>query len=142
MILSLDLSTQSLKCTLHAVKDGSSIDVPPVVFGTDLAADFPNTHGYNVGANGHVTSPTLMFVAALDIMLDRLARMENVDLGLVTAVSGCGQQHGSVYWSGLPEAMPADMPLKDLLSESFAIANSPIWMDTSTTAECKEFSKA
>lgn len=64
-----------------------------------------------------VTAPSAMFVAALDMVLDQLKSESKLDFGKVSAgteacracpdlhsmcqvvaVSGSGQQHGSVYW--------------------------------------------
>ena len=52
-----------------------------------------------------------------------------------------GQQHGSVYWNAksidVLSHMNPEESLKDQLKECFAINESPIWMDTSTSNECK-----
>ena len=54
----------------------------------------------------------------------------------VKAVSGSGQQHGSVYWSQGAEQMlssaKAGEPLAPQLKGAFTIPNGPIWMDSST----------
>lgn len=47
--------------------------------------------------NGRIVSPTLMWLEALDLMLQKLSK-PNFDFAKVAAVSGSGQQHGSVYW--------------------------------------------
>ncbi|KAF0028643.1 hypothetical protein F2P81_019730 [Scophthalmus maximus] len=44
-----------------------------------------------------VTSPVLMWVKALNLLLDKMKR-GGLDLTRVSALSGSGQQHGSVYW--------------------------------------------
>ncbi|KAM9717460.1 xylulose kinase-like [Menidia menidia] len=44
-----------------------------------------------------VTAPVLMWVKALDRLLDRL-KGAGLDLSRVRALSGSGQQHGSVFW--------------------------------------------
>ena len=91
---------------------------------------------------GVVTSPTLMWVAAVDLLFSRLAQSPQVDLSRVAAISGAGQQHGSVYWAcgarkklqGLADHQES---LSTALANCFAIADSPIWMDSSTTACCR-----
>jgi hypothetical protein len=56
------------------------------------------------------------------------------------------QQHGSVYWArGARERLAALNPERSLLSQlgdAFAIPNSPIWMDSSTTAYCRRLEAA
>jgi len=90
-----------------------------------------------------VTSPTLMWVEALDLVFIQLAQSPQVDLSQVTAISGAGQQHGSVYWArGSRDTLQGLATRKEgnlaaALKNSFAIADSPIWMDSSTTAQCK-----
>jgi xylulokinase len=50
------------------------------------------------GPHSQVTSPTLMWVEALDLILHRLQEA-SFPFQQVVAVSGSGQQHGSVYWA-------------------------------------------
>lgn len=67
----------------------------------------------------------------------------------VAAVSGSGQQHGSAYWRtgalkqlNSLKAASASAPLKTTLAGAFSIADSPIWMDSSTGKECAALEKA
>ena len=72
---------------------------PPVV-DTDLPEFRTNggVHSSSHGGSGpRVTSPTLMWVKALDLLMDKI-KVTGVDLSAVVAISGSGQQHGSVYW--------------------------------------------
>jgi xylulokinase len=59
----------------------------------------------------------------------------------VVALSGSGQQHGSVYWRDDAEpvlrGLRRDTALLPQLAGCFAVPESPIWMDSSTTAECE-----
>lgn len=56
------------------------------------------------------------------------------------------QQHGSVYWQkGAQETLKKLDPsqfLHEQLSHSFSVTNSPIWMDSSTTKQCRELEDA
>ena len=56
-------------------------------------------------------------------------------------MSGSGQQHGSVYLrAGAGELMgslDAGEPLPAQLRPAFSVADSPIWADSSTTAQCR-----
>ncbi|WVZ19316.1 hypothetical protein V8G54_006638 [Vigna mungo] len=95
--------------------------------------------------SGRIVSPTLMWVEALDLMLQKLSK-SNFDFAKVAAVSGSGQQHGSVYWkngsSQILSALDPERTLLDQLEHAFSIKESPIWMDCSTTAERRAIEKA
>ncbi|XP_069503831.1 xylulose kinase isoform X2 [Ambystoma mexicanum] len=92
-----------------------------------------------------VTSPVLMWIKSLDLILEK---MKSVGFSFqdVKAISGTGQQHGSVYWKkGAKESLNnlcSEFPLHLLLKSSFVISDSPIWMDSSTTAECRHLEDA
>lgn len=94
--------------------------------------------------DGRIVSPTLMWVEALDLMLQKLSK--KLDFGKVAAVSGSGQQHGSVYWkkgtSAIFSSLDPKKTLVEQLCTAFSIKESPIWMDSSTTAQCREIEKA
>ncbi len=61
-------------------------------------------------------------------------------------LSGCGQMHGTVYWSESGEktlsSVQPELPLHVQLSGCFATKDSPVWVDSSTSDECKEFEDA
>lgn len=84
--LGLDLSTQQLKCTV--IDHGHAIVLEEAVhFDRDLP-EFGTTHGAIV--NGDVvTSPTLMWVKALDILLSKLSKTPYI--GRIRGISGAGQ---------------------------------------------------
>lgn len=93
---------------------------------------------------GRIVSPPLMWAEALDLLLRRLK--PRVDYGRVAAVSGSAQQHGSVYWGrGAGAALASLDPawgLAPQLAGAFAAPESPVWMDSSTTAQCREVEAA
>jgi xylulokinase len=64
----------------------------------------------------------------------------------LAAVSGSAQQHGSIYLNehGVRRliALDARETLPAQLSDVFARACSPVWMDSSTTQECVEIERA
>ncbi|KAL6012780.1 hypothetical protein ACLOJK_003269 [Asimina triloba] len=95
--------------------------------------------------NGRISSPTLMWVEALDLLLQKLVKAQ-LDFGKITAISGSAQQHGSVYWKKGSSAVLASLDPKKLLVEqladAFSIKESPIWMDCSTTVQCREIEDA
>lgn len=87
-----------------------------------------------------VTAPPVMWVAAMDLLFERLQR-GGFPFASVAAVSASGQQHGSVYWkTGARKRLKSlrpDRTLREQLESAFAVAGSPVWMDSSTTAECR-----
>lgn len=85
-----------------------------------------------------------MWVKAVDMVMDRL-KLTGVDFSLISAVSGSGQQHGSVYWKNgsltkLRSLNDSEF-LHKQLDSCFALRESPIWMDSSTRQECDALEK-
>jgi xylulokinase len=72
-------------------------------------------------------------------------KKDGVALGKILAVSGSGQQHGSVYLNEKAAAALENLDPKKSLVENlngvFARKTSPIWMDSSTAKECAEIRK-
>ncbi|XP_062424767.1 xylulose kinase isoform X1 [Rhea pennata] len=92
-----------------------------------------------------VTSPVLMWVKALDMLLEKM-KSSGFNFSQVRALSGAGQQHGSVYWKkGSAEILKnasSELPLHHILKDCFSVSNSPIWMDSSTASQCSSLEKA
>ena len=140
--LGLDSSTQSLTAMVIAV-DG---DDRRVVFEHSLSFDeeFPEygtTNGVHRGADPkEVSSSPVMWADALDRMMAIVSREGGFDLSTLAAISGSGQQHGSVYLNdraaGVLAALDPRQPLARQLAGIFSRQQSPIWMDESTTAQC------
>ncbi len=126
LFLGLDSSTQSLSAIVI------DFDTRKVVYDNSLNFDkaLPQYQTQNGTLRNPdplvVHSPPQMWAEALDRMFRQMKR-DGVALGEILAVSGSGQQHGSVY-------LKAD--------GTFARPTSPIWMDSSTTAECTEIRQA
>ncbi|CAF94852.1 unnamed protein product, partial [Tetraodon nigroviridis] len=85
-----------------------------VQFDSELP-EFRTHGGVHVHGDGlTVTSPVLMWVKALDLLLDRLRRA-GLNFSRVRALSGAGQQHGSVFWrTGASETLKNLDPEQDL----------------------------
>uniref|UniRef100_A0A8D3CDF3 Xylulose kinase n=1 Tax=Scophthalmus maximus TaxID=52904 RepID=A0A8D3CDF3_SCOMX len=96
-----------------------------------------------------VTSPVLMWVKALNLLLDKMKR-GGLDLTRVSALSGSGQQHGSVYWrrgaretlTRLDQDQDLDLDLHQLLQDCFSVSDSPVWMDSSSQRQCDALQEA
>ncbi|KAJ2051136.1 hypothetical protein H4S04_002170 [Coemansia sp. S16] len=137
LFLGLDLSTQQLK--------GIVIDsLGHILLETSIVFDsqFPKyqtTNGRHVNGST-VTAPVMMWVEAIDLVMSRLH-----DAGLtsrIRAISGAAQQHGSVYWSqqGIETIGKLDVQrsLQEQLAGAFAVLDSPVWEDSSTTEQCQK----
>ncbi|PIA40919.1 hypothetical protein AQUCO_02300002v1 [Aquilegia coerulea] len=143
--LGLDSSTQSLKATVLD-SNLNIVTSETVHFDSELPHYKTKDGVYrDASVNGRIVSPTLMWVEALDLVLDKL-KNSKFDFKRVVAVSGSGQQHGSVYWKNGSSARLASFdpnkPLLGQLTDAFSVKESPIWMDSSTTVQCREIEKA
>ena len=140
LYLGLDSSTQSL--TAVVIEDDGT--TRRVVHETSMAFDrvlvqYGTKHGVLPGTEpGVALSSPLMWADALDLMMGRLA--SQIDVSRLVAIAGSAQQHGSVYLNQrAATGLAALNPIKPLASEVAPMLSrrvSPIWMDTSTTAQC------
>ncbi|WJX42081.1 Xylulose kinase 2 [Trifolium repens] len=143
--LGFDSSTQSLKATV--LDSNLNIIASELIhFDSDLPHYKTQDGVYrDPSNNGRIVSPTLMWIEALDLIFQKLSK-SNLDFSKVSAVSGSGQQHGSVYWkigsSKILSSLDHKKPLLEQLENAFSIKESPIWMDCSTTAECRAIENA
>jgi xylulokinase len=139
LFLGLDSSTQGWKAV--AVDESLRIvHEAGVKFDADLPA-YGTSGGVHRGADAlTVTAPVLMWIEALDLLFARLKK-DRFPFGSVAALSASGQQHGSVFWktgaAALLAGLKPGLPLRAQLAGAFAVAESPVWMDSSTTAECR-----
>jgi xylulokinase len=145
LFLGLDSSTQSLSAIVI------DYDARRIVYENSLSFDktLPHYGTQNGTLRSHdplvVHSPPLMWAEALDVLF-RQMKNDGVPLGDILAVSGSGQQHGSVYLNdraadALGRVNPAQ-GLVENLRGVFSRSTSPIWMDSSTSAECAEIRDA
>jgi len=85
--------------------------------------------------------PPLMWAEALDLLFAEMKK-DGVALDKILAVSGSGQQHGSVYLNKKAPTILARLnpgrSLVENLDGVFSRKTSPIWMDSSTAEECAE----
>jgi len=138
LYIGLDFSTQQLKAVV-VNRDLRVLYDTSVNFDVDLP-EF-RTHGGVRKVGSTITSPTIMWVKALDLLMDKL-RVTGLDFHDVAALSGAGQQHGSVYWKKgaekVLETLNPSLFLYSQLTNSFSIPDSPVWMDSSTEVYCKK----
>lgn len=145
LFLGLDSSTQSLSAVV--------VDLSTRRIVHEVSLNYDKTLPQYGTQNGVLRSqdPTvvhgspLMWAEALDVMMAQL-KAEGVALGDVRAVAGSGQQHGSVYWNAsfpnVLAGLDARKSLKDQLASCFSRSTAPVWMDSSTHAECVEIQTA
>ncbi|KAI4532135.1 hypothetical protein MG293_017400 [Ovis ammon polii] len=142
--LGWDFSTQQVK-VVAVDAELSVFYEDSVQFDRDLV-EFGTQGGVHVHKDGlTVTSPVLMWVQALDIILEKM-KASGFDFSQVLALSGAGQQHGSVYWktgaSQVLTSLSPGLPLREQLQACFSISNCPVWMDSSTAAQCRQLEAA
>jgi xylulokinase len=146
--LGLDSSTQSLTAIAIEI-DGSR---RRVVFERSLNFDesFP-AYGTKNGVLPHddplvARSSPRLWAEALDKLLGIVAKESGIALSSIRAISGSGQQHGSVYLnaSAAPTLARLDpaKPLVQQIGRIFSRERAPIWMDSSTEEECQEITEA
>lgn len=144
LFLGLDSSTQSLSAVVI------DLDQRKVVYEHSLNFDkalpqFKTKNGVLVSRDPLVKHGNpLLWVAAIDLLFAQMKK-DKVALKNILAVSGSGQQHGSVYLNAkAPDALAGLDPKKSLvenLAGVFSRKTSPIWMDSSTAKECEEIRK-
>jgi xylulokinase len=147
LYLGLDSSTQSLSAIVLDVEG----DRRRVAFESSISFDetFPQygtRHGVLPSDDPTTAlSPPLLWVEALELMMRRL-QASGLDLRQLAAISGSAQQHGSVYLNDRATTALANFdssrPLAEQVQPLLARDVSPIWMDSSTSAECAEIEKA
>jgi xylulokinase len=143
-VLGLDSSTQSISAVILDTDSGELLAEAGVNFGNDLP-QYGQPSGYDPsGARGEVHSNPMMWVEGLDLLLGKM-KAEGVDFSHISAVSGSGQQHGSVYLKSCfgkkLASLDASQDLKDQLAGCLTRTSSPIWMDSSTAEECAEIAE-
>jgi xylulokinase len=146
--LGLDCSTQSLTAIVVEV-DG---DNRHIAFEHSLAFDdeFPEYGTANGVVRGQdpreVWSSPLMWAEALDRMMAIVSREGGFDLSQLAAISGSGQQHGSVYLAAAAAqrwaALDPRQALARQLAGVFTRDESPVWMDESTRVQCDAIERA
>uniref|UniRef100_A0A096M4V8 Xylulose kinase n=1 Tax=Poecilia formosa TaxID=48698 RepID=A0A096M4V8_POEFO len=144
LYLGLDFSTQQLKA-VAIDGDLGPVHQDSVQFDSELP-EFRTHGGVHIHPDGlTVTSPVLMWVKALDLLLDRM-KAAGFGFSRVRALSGSGQQHGAVFWrTGAARTLTQLDPGQNLhqqLQDSFSVQDSPVWMDSSSGLQCDALQEA
>ncbi|XP_034535055.1 xylulose kinase [Notolabrus celidotus] len=144
LYLGFDFSTQQLK-VLAVDGNLNVVHQNNVQFDAELP-EFMTQGGVHIQSDRlTVTSPVLMWVKALDLLLDKM-KEAGLDFSRVRALSGSGQQHGSVYWrTGASETLKnldPDQDLNQQLQSSFSVSDCPVWMDSSSSQQCEDLQRA
>ena len=144
MFLGLDSSTQSLSALVIDPATAAIALEASVNFGADLP-HYGSPSGFLPGGrDGEVHADPRMWLEAIDLLFSRIR--DRFDLSRITAIAASGQQHGSIYFDASLDsrltALDPAVPLKDQLAPALSRATAPIWMDTSTSAECREIAAA
>jgi len=141
--LGIDSSTQSVKALVWDAEAGKAVASVSVNFGKELP-EFNCKDGFLPNGDALVKeADPRLWLAALDKVLLKLK--DAFDTSKIDAIGGDGQQHGSVYLnSSWPAALSslsapkAPSSLVEAFSDVFSRERAPIWMDSSTTAECRD----
>jgi xylulokinase len=150
LYLGLDCSTQSFTALLlEQAQPGdpasSRILLEKSINFESAYPEFGTRNGVLEGEGGVVHTPPQLWVRALEDILQAL-KDEGVKLQDVAAIGVSGQQHGSVYLNteaGKTLAtLLADKGLAEQIEAVYSRATSPIWMDSSTSVECREITEA
>lgn len=139
--LGIDSSTQGIKAVLIDPESGQADSGFSVNFGADLP-QYGAPEGFIPNPDPLIRhADPRMWLDALELLFTRM-RDNGAPMGEIAGISGSGQQHGSVYLNAgfeeLLSGLNGDEPLSAQLTPSFSRKSSPIWMDRSTSAECRE----
>ena len=148
LYLGLDASTQSLTAIVIEIGDRSRRIVfqHSINFDRDLP-EYGTAAGVRRGpGDDEVYASPLMWAEALDRMMRVIALQAELDLDDLRAISGSAQQHGSVYLNASAASQLAQLdaaaPLASQLATMFSRSEAPVWLDNSTTAQCREIESA
>lgn len=141
LFLGIDASTQGIKAELIDIAEGTVVNSAGINFGQDLP-EYRSPNGFIEDPDPLVkTADPLMWVAALELLLEKM-KNSGAPMSEIEGISGSGQQHGTVYLNERFNDILRHLDVKEKLPEQLRPAlsrqRSPIWMDRSTTTECRE----
>ena len=138
LVLGLDSSTQSISAVVVDIDEQKIVHEAALNF-SESFPHYQTTDGVLRHEDPTVVhAPPLMWVEALDALCAELKTA--VDLSQVEAITGSGQQHGTVYlnkhFKQRLATLDSKQSLHEQLADCFSRATAPIWMDASTAAQC------
>ncbi|MFX1501445.1 MAG: xylulokinase [Promethearchaeota archaeon] len=141
LFLGLDCSTQSLTAILIDYDSSKIIYRQSINFDEDLPHYQTQNGVIILDDNKVIHSYPLMWVEALDLIFEKM-KNDEIPINEIKAISGSGQQHGTVYlnskFEGILKKLDFKKSLISQLKNTFSRNTSPIWMDSSTTEQCRE----
>ena len=142
--LGIDASTQSISALIIDLDSGEFVCENSINFDEKLP-EFNTVNGVIEGnTDGEVFSNPLMWLNALELLFEDISK--KCDVKKIKAISGAGQQHGSVYlnanWLKNINKLKSNISLSEQIRPCLSRLEAPIWMDTSTKIECEEISNA
>lgn len=144
LFLGLDCSTQSLT-TIIINFESKEIEFSNRVIFDKTLPHYNTKNGTYLFKNGVVHSNPLMWVEALELSFENLVDNGHA-IEEIKAISGSGQQHGTVYlnknFTEVLQSLDSKLSLKEQLKNVLSRRTSPIWMDSSTSKQCEEIRKA
>ena len=142
--LGIDGSTQSMSAIVIDLSNNQIVCEHAINFG-DRLPQYDSPNGFFEGdSSNEVYSNPLMWLDAIDLLFEELKDL--CDISKIQAVSGAGQQHGSVYlnsnWIKVISKLDPCKSLSEQIKPCLSRLISPIWMDTSTNMECQEIAQS
>ncbi|MHA2393844.1 MAG: xylulokinase [Promethearchaeota archaeon] len=139
--LGLDCSTQSLTSNIIDYNSKEIVHRESINFDEDLA-HYNTINGVIVIEDEKIVhSYPCMWIEALDLIFSRIKNAK-IPFSEIKAISGSAQQHGTIYvnnrFKKKLKNLNSNIALVTQLKETFSRETSPIWMDSSTTRQCKE----
>ena len=98
LILGIDVSTQGAKVVVLDLQSKSQIYVDKINYDKDLAL-YGTKNGTTVSKDyqkGSAESDPIMWLDALNLLLERMSKSKDIDIKNIKAISVSGQQHGLV----------------------------------------------
>ncbi|MBY8991132.1 MAG: carbohydrate kinase [Candidatus Lokiarchaeota archaeon] len=139
--LGLDCSTQSLTAILINFNSKKIIYEHSINYDRELP-QYHTENGIIPSSDDKVIhSYPLMWIEALDILFGLMKGIK-IQLQEIKAISGSGQQHGTVYLNDKFEKKLENLDPNELIVDQIRVCftrkSSPIWMDSSTSKQCEE----
>ncbi|TXT60949.1 MAG: hypothetical protein BAJALOKI1v1_1210010 [Promethearchaeota archaeon] len=143
--MGVDTSTQSLTGIIIDINKSEIVYKRKINFDHALP-HYQTENGVIYSENKTVVhSYPLMWVEALELLFYEMNE-RGLTLENIKAISGSGQQHGTVYVNDLFEptlkTLKPEESIKNQLEGCFTRETSPIWMDSCTTRQCEEIRNA